>query len=434
MLVRIEPGKLHGKVSAPPSKSYAQRLIIGAALSDGESVIKGISNSEDMGAALDCISALGAGYELSGDTVRISGRGVLSGESSRDLKSAISNRADGKEAGSAYWRTLKEEEENDNVVIFPCRESGNTLRFFIPISLCFFDRVRFSGSKRLIERGISVYEEIFEKKGLSFDIRETSIDIKGKLEGGEYRVRGDVSSQFITGLLFALPLLDKDSIIELIPPVESRAYIDITIDVLKSFGIAISEPSRNRFYIKGGQRYKAQEVSVEGDWSNAAFLFAFNALGHELLIEGLNNESIQGDRACVELFKRLDEPEPVIDISGCPDLGPVLFAVSGAKHGASFTGTRRLRIKESDRISAMAEELEKLGITMEASENRVRVYAGALKRPSGKLYSHNDHRIVMALSVLLSLTGGEIEEVQAVRKTWPDFFDTMKTLSMDLSF
>ena len=235
MLVRIEPGKLHGKVSAPPSKSYAQRLIIGAALSDGESVIKGISNSEDMGAALDCISALGAGYELSGDTVRISGRGVLSGESSRDLKSAISNRADGKEAGSAYRRNLKEEEENDNVVIFPCRESGNTLRFFIPISLCFFDRVRFSGSKRLIERGISVYEEIFEKKRLSFDIRETSIDIKGKLEGGEYRVRGDVSSQFITGLLFALPLLDKDSIIELIPPVESRAYIDITIDVLKSF-------------------------------------------------------------------------------------------------------------------------------------------------------------------------------------------------------
>ena len=398
MLVRIEPGRLSGRVSAPPSKSYAQRLLIGAALSDGESVIKGISKSEDMGAALDCIRALGAEYGITGDVVRISGRGAFSPK---------------------------------NTVVFPCRESGNTLRFFIPISLCFFDRVRFTGSRRLIERGISVYQEIFEKKGISFDIKDTSIDIEGRLEGGEYRVRGDVSSQFITGLLFALPLLDKDSTIELIPPVESRAYIDITVDVLKSFGIVISALSDNRFFIKGGQRYRALEISVEGDWSNAAFLYALNSLGHDLLIEGLNNESIQGDRACVELLGRLDEVGQVIDISDCPDLGPVLFAVSGAKHGALFTGTRRLRIKESDRISAMAEELEKLGIDMEAAENEVRVYAADLKRPVQNIDSHNDHRIVMALSVLLSITGGVIEGAEAVRKTWPDFFETMKTLSGD---
>ena len=407
MRAKIEPGKLTGRVSAPPSKSYAQRLLLCAALADGRSVIEGISASEDMKAALDCIEALGAAYEESGDTVTVLGRasGVSSG-----FPAAI-----------------------NSVVTFPCRESGNTLRFFIPISLCFFEKVRFTGTKRLMERGIPVYEELFAERGIEIKKQETAIDIEGRLQSGSFTVRGDISSQFITGLLFALPLLEGDSTLRVLAPVESRAYIDITIDTLQSYGITVTEEEENFFLIKGGQRFRARDIQVEGDWSNAAFLYAFQTLGHTLAIDGLHQESIQGDRACIEFFQRLEDREPVIDIAGCPDLGPVLFAVAAAKHGAFITGTRRLKIKESDRVQAMAQELKKFGVSLTVSENSVRIPDTEFKVPTEALQSHNDHRIVMALAVLLSRTGGVIEGAEAVRKTYPDFFEVMQGLGMKVS-
>ncbi|MCR4658198.1 MAG: 3-phosphoshikimate 1-carboxyvinyltransferase [Lachnospiraceae bacterium] len=440
MIARIEPGRLCGSVMAPPSKSYAQRLLIGAALSGGKSVISGISESEDMGAALDCIKSLGAEAFREGGSVVITGRKAPDPGPVQDVLPE----------GGAVARPGGPESVSDNYVIFPCRESGNTLRFFIPISLCFFDKVCFTGSGRLMERGISVYEELFASRGIAVkrgkgpacavgvsyegdkvsEGNEEAVYIDGSLTCGEYELRGDISSQFVTGLLFSLPLLTGDSRLKVLPPVESRAYIDITIDVLRSFGIEIKEEEENSFYIKGGQRYLNRDAQVEGDWSNAAFLYAFNSLGHKLMIGGLNSGSIQGDRRCVKLFEELDEESPGIDISDCPDLGPVLFAVAAAKNGGFFTGTRRLRLKESDRVAAMAAELKKFGAETEIGENSVTVKGTKLSRPKQMLYGHNDHRIVMALSVLLTLTGGEIEGVQAVRKTWPDFFEEMEKLSM----
>ena len=396
MNVVIEPSKLSGRISAPPSKSYAHRLLICAALAKGESIVRGISQSDDMKATLACMNALGAGTVKDGGTVFASG---------------INKRCEG-------------------IPVLNCNESGSTLRFFIPISLVFADEAVFKGTARLIERGVGIYEEMLGGSGISLKKEAEAITVKGSLKAGDYTMRGDVSSQFASGMLFSLPLLKGDSTLTVTEPVESRSYIDITIHALKSFGIRIKEEPKNTFIIKGGQMYKPQDITVEGDWSNAAFLYGFNAVGAGLEIEGLNNESIQGDKACAGFFKELDGPFPEIDISNCPDLGPVLFAAAAAKNGGRFTGIRRLRIKESDRAQAMAEELLKFGIECETEENVMTVKAGKLKKPEKILNGHNDHRIVMSLSLLAGLTGGEIEGAQAVNKSWPGFFDDMKKLGL----
>ncbi|MDO4488364.1 MAG: 3-phosphoshikimate 1-carboxyvinyltransferase [Eubacteriales bacterium] len=445
MRIKITPTKLKGSVSVPPSKSYAHRMLICAALGNGESIIKGISESEDMYATLDCIKALGADAVKVGDTVNVK-RGARAGVCENEKHCGLIEDVNG--AGDI--------DSASGPRIFPCRESGSTLRFFIPVALAFGGEALFTGTPRLIERGIGIYEEMFGAKGI--DIRKTDDGIyaNGRLEAGEFVLRGDVSSQFVTGLLFALPLLSGDSVIRVLPPVESRGYIDITIDVLKRFGVTVTETEPNVFLVPGGQEYDARDLSVEGDWSNGAALLAFNAIGSDLGIGGLNNESMQGDRVCVDIIKSLTESsaddgdtddgdknncgaddggaknctangsESGIDISGCPDLGPVMFALAAATgKGAVFTGTRRLRIKESDRAQAMADELKKFGVPVTVGENDVIIGAAALKTPTEVLDSHNDHRIVMAMTLLCSIVGGEIDGAEAIRKSWPDFFEVL---------
>lgn len=397
MKVSIKPGRASGCVCAPPSKSYAHRLLICAALAEGESRICGISKSEDMNATLDCLTALGRCYEVTGTEVKILAR---------------------REATQAE---------------FLCRESGSTLRFFIPLALALRGGGRFTGTARLMERGVGIYEELFGKRGVHIEEDAESIRFQGTLEAGEYTLRGDVSSQFVSGLLFALPLLKRDSLIRVLPPVESRRYIDITIDAMRRFGVKVWEREENCFAIEGGQQYTAQSAEVEGDWSNAAALLAFNSVGGAVTVTGLERESLQGDKICVEHLARLERPGAEIDISDCPDLGPVLFAAAAAKHGAVFHGTRRLSIKESDRAQAMAEELKKFGIRTELGENRVKVFPGKLEKPRQTLSAHNDHRIVMAVALLASMTGGEIEGAEAVRKSYPDFFETLRQLGLEIS-
>ncbi len=404
MKVEIRPGQLHGVIEAPPSKSYAHRMLICASLAQGKSTLDGISSSEDMLATMDCIKALGAEVSFRGTKAQIKGIG----------------------SGS-------------RLPVFPCRESGSTLRFMIPISLAVCGGGVFTGTQRLMERGIGVYEELFKNSGILLEKDAGSITLKGTLKPGTFRIRGDISSQFITGMLYALSLLEEDSTIEVLPPVESRPYIDITVAVMKEFGVDVKEEIENLFYIKGGQSYHPGDRKIEGDWSNAAFLYALQSVGHPLTIEGLNDNSIQGDKACVGFLKQLkgevqktDGKELRIDLSGTPDLGPVLFACAGALRGGVFSGTKRLRIKESDRAEAMAEELKKFGITCLVGENDVVVLQGPLQKPRVQLSGHNDHRIVMALSVLASLTGGTIDGAEAVRKSWPDYFSEMKRLGMDL--
>ena len=396
MNIKIKPCTLSGRIQAPPSKSYAHRLLICAALSDGESTVHGISDSEDMCATLDCISALGVKACKLGGSVKV----------------------------HASYRALTGDE-------FPCRESGSTLRFFIPIALACGDEAVFTGTRRLMERGVGIYETLFEEKGIEIEKTDESIRFCGRLTPGNYTLRGDVSSQFVSGLLFALPLLDGDSVIKVLPPVESRKYIDITIDAMRFFGVEVTETEENTFFVRGRQSYRAREAVVEGDWSNAAALYGFNALGGSLTIDGLNENSIQGDRACIEIINRLNCDEAVIDLSDCPDLGPVMFAIAAAKNGAVFTGTRRLRIKESDRAQAMADELKKFGIKTIVEENSVTIEKFPLRAPCEILSSHNDHRIVMAMTLLASLTGGEISGAEAIRKSYPDFFRVLEKAGLE---
>lgn len=400
MKLKISPSRLCGEIKAPPSKSYAHRMLICAALAEGESRINGISESEDMLATLDCIEALGARYEKCGDAVTITGR---TGKTPEDA-------------------------------VLRCRESGSTLRFMIPLALT-GARVRFEGTPRLLERGIGIYEDMLGGKGIEIKKDKSGIEFRGKLTAGEYVLRGDVSSQFVSGLMFALPTLEGDSVIRVLPPVESRAYIDITLGVLRSCGIEISEPEPNLFSVRGGQRYAAGEKTVEGDWSNAAALEAFNFIGGSVRVTGLCNDSIQGDRVCLEYFEKLKTPGAKLDISNCPDLGPVLFALAAALgHGAVFTGTRRLRIKESDRAAVMAQQLAAFGIETELYDNEVVIKPGVLKAPLSALSANNDHRIVMAATLLCSITGGVIDGVQAVRKSYPNYFADLGSLGLEAEY
>ena len=393
MNIKIEKGLARGEIFAPPSKSYAHRLLIAGALA-GKSSIDGIIGSEDMNATLDCISALGVDYRKNGKKVEIIGTDFLNGTR-----------------------------------VFDCHESGSTLRFFIPVALALGNNATFVGTKRLFERGIEIYEEIFSRQGIEFKKQETKIEINGKLMPDTFYVRGNVSSQYITGLLFALPLLNGDSKIVITTELESSAYVDITLDALKQFGIEILREN-NELYIKGNQKYLPKNLTVEGDASNGAFLDAFNILGGDVSVLGLKNDTLQSDIAYKKHFLALENGTPTIDISNTPDLGPILFAIAGAKNGARFVGTKRLKIKESPRDLAMAEELKKFGIDTEIYENEVVIKKSTIHAPSEVLSGHNDHRIVMSLAVLCTLFGGTISGSLAVNKSYPTFFDDLRSLGI----
>jgi 3-phosphoshikimate 1-carboxyvinyltransferase len=314
---------------------------------------------------------------------------------------------------------------------FYCGESGSTLRFFIPIALAIGGEATFRCAPRLIARGIGVYADALE--GVEFSFSEDTIKAKGKLKAGKYVVKGDVSSQFISGLLFALPLLEGDSEIEIIPPLESEPYVDMTISVLAKFGVKV-EKSGNTLKVGGSQKYVAQCVITEGDWSNAAFLDFFNYAGGSVKVKGLDENSKQGDKAYRKFFELLSLFNPTIDLSDNPDLAPVLTVLAAVKNGATFTGTARLKIKESDRAAAMRDELWAFGAKIDVGDDSYAVYPTTLHAPTRVLSGHNDHRIVMALACLCTLYGGTIDGAQAVAKSYPDFFDVIRSLGAQVEF
>lgn len=400
MIVSIQPGKARGIVAAPPSKSMAHRFLICAGISEGISHISGVDYNEDVLATLDCLRAMGASCDLNGDTVTIRGADLYHAKPAKTLQ---------------------------------CRESGSTLRFFIPLALLSGSEVSFTGTEKLLSRPLNVYAQMCKERDLIFHQSSESVQVRGKLMSGEFTIPGDISSQFITGLLLALPLTQGDSVIHIVPPVESRGYIDLTLQALGTFGVRTVWQDDHTLFVPGDQRYNATDAIVEGDYSAAAFLAALNAVGSDLEITGLSADSLQGDKIYQEHFISICQGCPEIDISNCPDLGPVLFAVAAAKNGAVFTGTRRLKIKESDRAEAMAKELAAFGTRVTVEENRVVVDAKEFHRPDCILSGHNDHRIVMSLSVLLTLFGGKIEGAQAVRKSFPDFFQSLRELGIGVS-
>ena len=399
MRIEIKPSALRGTVTAPPSKSMAHRLLIGAGLSEGESIVRRLAFSEDVKATIDCLRALGAVIKLDGDTAFV--KGV-------DVRKAIGTAA-----------------------VLRCNECGSTLRFFTPLCMLSGEARVLTGSSYLMTRPMDVYERIARDQGIRFEKASDHLTVQGTLNSGVYEVAGNISSQFISGLLFTLPLLDGDSELRILPPVESKPYIDMTVAALKEFGVSVDQ-SDHTYLIKGGQHYRPADVTVEGDYSNAAFFEALNYAGSSVKLDGLRENTLQGDSVYKILFKNIKNGIDPIDIADCPDLGPVLFVVAALCGGARFTGTRRLRIKESDRADAMRQELEKFGINMEVGENEAIVHGGTLRQPTEALSAHGDHRIVMALSVLLTVTGGVIDGAQAVNKSFPDFFEKMQNLGAEV--
>ena len=395
----IRPGTARGTVAAPPSKSMAHRLLICAGLADGESLVEGVDPSEDILATIDCLEALGASIHREGSAVHVRG-------------------CDPRRAAPAVLR---------------CRESGSTLRFMIPLCLLSGQPMRLEGSPTLLSRPLSVYEMICRERGLRLEKQSGALLLRGFLPPGDYALPGDISSQFITGLLFALPFLPGDSVLRLIPPVESRSYLNLTIAALADAGIRPEMPDENTFVVSGNSAYQPEKAVVEGDYSNAAFFLGLNCIGGSVTVTGLRPESLQGDRVCEEYLPRLQAGAETLDISDCPDLAPVFFAVAALCHGATFTGTRRLRFKESDRGAAMAAELARFGIMLDLGENRITVPNGIPHAPDAPLSSHNDHRIAMALSLLCSRTGGEILGAEAVRKSFADYWDRLRSLGIPVT-
>ena len=395
MKIKITPSTADGTVFAPPSKSMAHRLLISAFLADGESVISPIDFSNDIAATIDAVSALGGKTECDNETVTV--RGGF-GDGLRDA-------------------TLN------------CRESGSTLRFMIPICLLTGRKITLCGTEKLLSRPLSVYEDICAANGFTFEKRKDSVTVCGKLKAGKYSVRGDISSQFITGLMFALPTLENDSEIIITGKRESAPYTDMTAEALKTFGVIV-EKRADGYFIGGGQKYKPCRATVEADESNAAFLDALGIFGNVEVL-GRSPATKQGDRIYKELFRQIISGAPTIDISDCPDLAPVLIALAATFNGATFNGTRRLALKESDRGGAMAEEMAKFGAEIKVNENDIVVYKKELHEPISELSSHNDHRIAMALSVAASRFGGTINGAEAVNKSYPDYFETIRKLGIN---
>lgn len=399
MKVKILPSKTSGEVSAPPSKSFAHRYLIGSVLSRGKCVIKNIADSDDISATLSCIEQLGGSVTKDGNTVTV----------------------------------IPTNEKQIENAVFDCKESGSTLRFFIPVVLATGAKnCTFLGSERLLARGIKEYERLFENSDVKIKSDENSIEVNGTLSAGNYEISGEVSSQYTTGMLFALSVLDGKSTLKITGNAESRAYVDMTIKVLKDFGADIAEPEKNFFEINGKGRLAPGEFTVEGDWSNAAFLIALSRLVGTISVSGLNENSVQGDRFSSVAFDALDGENAEIDLKDCPDLAPILFAYAAYKNGGKFINTRRLRVKESDRANVMAEELKKFGANVKVYENSVEIEKTQLKPPIVPLCGHNDHRIVMALSVLAAVLGAEIDGAEAVNKSYPDFFRVIKKAGVNV--
>ena len=389
MDLTIYPGKLSGEIQAIPSKSQAHRLLICAAFSDKETILECGQTNKDIEATVRCLNALGANICRTDNGYQIS---------------PISS--------------FPEATEID------CGESGSTLRFILPIvcALGISTTIRMHG--RLPYRPLSPLWEELERMG-AFLSRptETTIQTSGKLHSGNFKISGNVSSQYISGLLFAAALLEGESTIEITGKLESKPYIDMTQLALKTFGVDTTD-----FRVTGSYPFQSPEkLNVEGDWSNAAFFLAAKALGNSINISNLNMHSPQGDRAVTEIFSNIDTIES-ISAADIPDLVPILAVVFGVKKDIVFTDIARLRLKESDRVESVCNMLNKLGAKADATENTLTVTAG--KYHSCTIDSVGDHRIAMAAAIAATVADGPVTILGAecVAKSYPSFWEEYKKL------
>ena len=417
--LKVYPSKLEGSIKVPPSKSMAHRAIICAGLSDGKSKIDNIDYSDDIIATIEGMKALGANIIKKGDSLEVEG---------------------------IYSSSLNRNEER----IIDCNESGSTLRFLVPISLLIPGKSKFIGRGNLGKRPLKTYYEIFDKQGIkySYENEKLNLDVEGNLKGGEFYVEGNVSSQFITGLLFTLPLLKEDSKIVITTEMESKGYIDLTLSAMKEFGIDIINNDYREFIIKGNQKYTSRDYRVEGDYSQGAFFLCANALGNDIEVKDLSLKSLQGDKEVVDILERMgvefinsengirskvknEINSTIIDGSQCPDIIPVLAATAAlAKGRTEIINASRLRIKECDRLAAVNSELSKLGVNVVENEDGL-IIDGIDSLDGGiEVWSHKDHRIAMTLAIIATRCKNPIiiKDYECIAKSYPNFFEDYKML------
>lgn len=419
--IEITPRLLTGGLEIPPSKSVSHRAIISAGLAKGESVISNVLMSQDMIATCNAMVALGASIACQ------------------------------EEANKRYTLTIKGCDPLElKTETIECNESGSTLRFIIPIVLLQPKRAVITGKGRLVTRPMKPFYEIFEEKSIRYEHLNKEQDLPLALEGsltpGTYRIDGGVSSQFITGLLFALPLLTGDSVIELTSTLESKPYIDITLDVLKAFGIEIVNENDQRFLIKGNQAYAPCHYRVEGDFSQGAFWLVAGTIGEMMDCQDLNYSSQQGDKVIVDILKEMggdirveadklvvkksQTRGTVIDVSQCPDLVPILGVLGSLSSGTTtIINGERLRFKESDRLMATADVLNKLGGNVVETADGLVIH-GIKQFTGGHVQSHNDHRIAMAVAIASICADGKIilDGAESVNKSYPHFWEDFKEM------
>ena len=403
--VTIRPGRLMGAVTVPPSKSQAHRLLLCAALARGESEVGNVAFSQDIRATLGCMEALGAKWdEIEPGRLRISG---LSAEA---------------------WQ--------GELPHMDCGESGSTLRFLIPIALAVAGGGVFTGRGRLMQRPQKPYFDLFDEKGIGYEQSADTLVVRGKLTPGEYRLPGDVSSQFFTGLLYALSLLDGPSAVISTTELESSEYIDMTVEAMSRAGVDVQlGEDKKSYYIKPVQ-YKPFADKVEGDWSQAGFWYAAKALGNDVEPVGMSADSAQGDRVVAEHFRTLTGTgDVVIDVSGCPDLVPPLAVMAAVRQGTTrLVNAARLRIKESDRLTSVSATLNALGARVEEGADSLTIYGQECLTGGVEVDCCNDHRIAMMAAVAATRCERPVTLLGAdcVKKSYPNFWEHYQELGGDL--
>ena len=405
----IKADKLVGELSPPPSKSVLHRYIIASSLAKGVSKIENISFSEDIIATIEAMKKLGAKIEQKENYLLID--------------------------GSDTFKNLNENIEID------CNESGSTLRFLFPLSIVEENKVLFKGRGKLFKRPMTPYFENFEKYKIKHSyIDENKILLEGKLKAGIYEIDGNISSQFITGLLFSLPLLEGESKIIINGKLESSNYIDISLDCLSKFGIKIINNSYQEFVIEGNQSYRAGNYRTEADYSQAAFFLVANAIGSNIKINDLSENSLQGDKKIINYISEIDnwssKDTLILDGSETPDIIPILSlkaAVSGKK--IEIVNVERLRIKESDRLKATVEELSKLNFDLIEKKDSILINSRENFKVNKNekvvsLSAHSDHRIAMMIAIAATCYDGEIllDNLDCVKKSYPNFWEVFLSL------
>lgn len=379
----IKPSKLTGRISVIPSKSQAHRLMICSAFSDGPTFIRCSDTNRDIEATAACLNALGAQILRMSDGYQI-----------LPIKEPV------------------------KTAFLPCGDSGSTFRFLLPVVGALGIDATFKLEGRLAQRPLSPLWEEMERMGCKIKLDGNYLHCSGQLCSGEYSIDGGVSSQFVSGLLFAAALIPGENAITITGKTESKPYIDMTVDVLKTFGCNVVD-----FRVTGGKTlYSPRELTVEGDWSNGAFFLAANALGNELTVENLSETSLQGDSAVVSLLLQLKQ-HSVISGAHIPDLIPILSVIAACNRGAVFTDIGRLRLKESDRVESVISMIHGLGGNAEVKGDSITVYGTGLT--GGSVYCANDHRIAMSAAIAATACKNPVilYGSECVQKSYPHFFE-----------